>query len=163
MKAPAVEKQYSALQRDYTTAQTEYRETKAKLMAAEMSQNLEQGRKGQRFTLVQPPILPEEPVSPNRIAIIFVGLILSAGVGVGVVVLAEAMDESIRGAKQLADVTGASPMISIPYIYLEEELAKTNRQSLLRHSCSGSDRAFCVIDDTLFLQAAGCYLVSCYA
>jgi hypothetical protein len=128
LKAPDVEKDYAALQRDYVNAQIKYQEIKAKLMEAELGQNLEQGRKGERFTLIQPPILPEEPVSPNRPMLIFFGFILSLGVGLGFVAIAEAMDQSIRGEKQLSDVLGSTPMISVPYIYLEEELDTNNQK-----------------------------------
>ncbi|MEE8059769.1 MAG: Wzz/FepE/Etk N-terminal domain-containing protein [Pseudomonadales bacterium] len=127
LKGPQVEKLYLSLQRDYANAQAKYQEIKAKLMDAELGQTLEQGRKGERFTLIQAPILPEKPVSPNRAAIVLVGLILSIGVGLGAVMIVEAIDQGIRGEKQLADVLGTTPMISVPYIYLEEELSQQNK------------------------------------
>ena len=127
LKAPKVEKNYASLQRDYLNAQEKYQEIKAKLMEAELSENLEQGRKGERFTLIQPPILPEEPISPNRIAIIMIGLILSGGVGLGFVIIAEAIEQGIRGEKQLSDILGGSPLMSIPYIYLDEEINKNTK------------------------------------
>lgn len=128
LKGPMVEKEYAKLQRDYANAQAKYQEIKAKLMEAELGQNLEQGRKGERFTLIQPPILPEKPVSPNRIMIVFVGFVLAMGAGLGFAVVAETMDQSIRGEKQLSDVLGSAPLMSVPYIYLEEELAKSNKK-----------------------------------
>jgi uncharacterized protein involved in exopolysaccharide biosynthesis len=127
LKMPMVEKEYAKLQRDYTNAQNKSVKIKLKLDEAKLGESLEQGRKGERFTLIQPPILPEQPVSPNRMAIIFVGLILAAGVGFGFVIIAEAMDQSIRGEKQLADVLGYAPLMSVPYIYLDEELEQKNK------------------------------------
>ena len=126
-KGPQVEKQYMSLQRDHANAQLKYQEIKAKLMQAELGETLEQGRKGERFTLIQPPIMPEKPVSPNRLALIFVGLILAVAAGMGVVVIAEAMDQSIRGEKQLTEVVGSPPMVSVPYIYLDEERGEQNK------------------------------------
>ena len=122
LRGPGVEKDYNAMRRDYENAQLKYREIKAKLMEAELAQNLEQGRKGERFTLIQPPVLPEKPVSPNRLAIIFVGLILSVAVGVGYIIVLEAMDPGIRGEKQLADVLGFQPLATVPYIQIDEEI-----------------------------------------
>lgn len=127
LRAPMVEKAYAALQRDYLNAQVKYREIKAKLMEAELGQSLESGRKGERFTLIQPPILPEKPVSPNRTLVILMGFILSCGAGLGVVVIAELLDKSIRGEKALADVLGEQPLMSVPYIYLEEEQSRDHR------------------------------------
>ena len=130
LRAPAVEKNYSAMQRDHENAQLKYREIKAKLMEAELAQNLEQGRKGERFTLIQPPVLPEKPVSPNRIAIIFAGLILSVVVGLGYIIVLETMDPGIRGEKQLAEVLGVKPLASVPYIYVDNEIDTQDRTKL---------------------------------
>jgi len=44
-----------------------------------MAQSLESERKGERFTLIEPPLQPEEPVKPNRPAIAFVGIALAVG------------------------------------------------------------------------------------
>ena len=49
----------------------------------EQIRELEKERKGEKFTLIDPAILPEEPVSPNRPAIIFLSLVLALGAGVG--------------------------------------------------------------------------------
>ena len=43
-------------------------------MEAQLAQNLETNRKGERFTLIEPPLPPEEPVSPNRLAVLIIGL-----------------------------------------------------------------------------------------
>lgn len=125
LKAPMVEKNYIAMQRDYQNASLKYQEIKAKEMAAELGQNLEQGRKGERFTLIDPPALPEEPVSPNRPAIIFLGLILSIGISVGFVVILEAMTPVIRGRTQLAQLAGAQPLVVVPYLTIDEEISAT--------------------------------------
>lgn len=115
-KAPAVEADYQALQREYATANAKYQELRAKQREADVSKNLEQERKGQRFTLIEPPDLPLEPVSPNRLALIVIGFVLAGAAGLGSAVLAEGMDKSIRGGKALARVTGAPPLVVIPYL-----------------------------------------------
>jgi succinoglycan biosynthesis transport protein ExoP len=128
LKAPMVEKNYMALLRDQQNATLKYQEIKAKQMSAELAQTLEQGRKGQRFTLIDPPALPEEPVSPNRPVIIFLGFILALGFGVGTVILMETVSPAVRGAAKLAEVVGASPLVSIPYISIEEESSQEDYQ-----------------------------------
>lgn len=127
-KSPAVEKEYRILQRDYENTAQKYAEIKARLMEANLSKELEEGRQGQRFTLIQPPILPQDPVSPNRPALLIVGFILAVGVGVGVVLLAEALDPGVRGNRQLTEVLGRAPLVSIPYIKLEEEQSKDRKK-----------------------------------
>ena len=121
LKAPMVEKQYLMMQRNYGNETAKYQEIKAKQMAAELGQSLEQGRKGERFTLIDPPALPEEPVSPNRPAIIFLGLIFAVGVGVGVVVILETLAPALRGKAAVASVMGVQPLVSIPYITIDKD------------------------------------------
>lgn len=77
LMAPQVEREYLALKRDYENALRRNHEITTKLRAADISQQLESESKGERFTLIDPAALPEEPVSPNRPAILFLGLVLS--------------------------------------------------------------------------------------
>jgi uncharacterized protein involved in exopolysaccharide biosynthesis len=128
MNAPMVEQKYAVLQRDYVNAQVKYRELKSKEMEADLSRSLEEGRQGERFTLIQPANIPESPVSPNRPAIIMVGLILAIGVGFACAMVAELLDQSVRGVKQLTEIIGSAPIISMPYIYLDEELEAKNKK-----------------------------------
>ncbi|MCP3672746.1 MAG: lipopolysaccharide biosynthesis protein [Gammaproteobacteria bacterium] len=125
VKAPNVEKEYTALNRDYDNAQMKYQEIKAKLMSAELAQTLERGRKGERFTLIDPPELPEEPVSPNRLAIMFLGIIAALGAGAGVVIIAEAMEPSVRGARELNRILGVAPLVVVPLIEWDDEAEKS--------------------------------------
>jgi uncharacterized protein involved in exopolysaccharide biosynthesis len=119
-KAPNVEKVYAELTRELQTNTLKYQEIKAKQMEAELSQNLESERKGERYALVEPPILPDEPVSPNRIAILIVGLVLAAVAAAAVAGALEMLDESVRGTTELTNLL-AAPLGTIPYLMLAEE------------------------------------------
>ncbi|MGI9288793.1 MAG: lipopolysaccharide biosynthesis protein, partial [Pseudomonadales bacterium] len=99
-----------------------YREIKAKQMEANLAKNLEQDRKGERFTLIDPAQRPIEPVSPNRIALLLVGLVLSVFGGLAAVAMLELMDASVRGEKALTEVLGGvAPISIIPYIENETD------------------------------------------
>ncbi len=87
--SPQVEKEYRELARDYQNSQAKYQELRAKQMEAQVAQNLEADRKGERFTLIEPPMPPEEPVSPNRLLIWLIGIVMSVGLAVGCVALLE--------------------------------------------------------------------------
>jgi succinoglycan biosynthesis transport protein ExoP len=126
-RAPNVEKDYQALLRDYNNATAKYQDVKAKQREAAMSKNLEQKRKGERFTLIEPPALPLDPISPNRPAIIFLGLVLAAGAGLGFALLREAMDGAIQGTRELAAIMGEAPLVVIPYIENTDDLQRHRR------------------------------------
>ena len=85
-------------------------------MSAEIGQSMEKERKGERFTLIDPAVLPEEPISPNRPAIIFLSLVLALGAGVGSAAVAESMNAAVRGAKGLVAILHTAPLAVIPYL-----------------------------------------------
>ena len=126
--SPQTEKEYRELARDYANAQLKYQEIRAKQMEAQVAQNLETDRKGERFSLIEPPLPPEEPVSPNRVAIWLVGVILSLGLAVGVVALLETVDATVRNRKDLIKLLSEAPLALIPSIPTEGELRAVKRR-----------------------------------
>ncbi len=124
IKSPQVEREYRNLTRDYENAMTKYKEVKAKQLDAELAESLERENKGERFSLIEPPQIPEKPSKPNRLAIFLLGFVLSFAGGVGTVAVAEALSGSIKGVSGLVQVTGVPPLITIPYIEVEAEKDK---------------------------------------
>lgn len=121
-KAPQVEREYLLLQRNYENALVTYREMKSKLTSAEIGESLETERKSERFTLNEPPTLPDKPVKPNRLAILFIGFVFSLAAGAGSAALFESLDQSIYGLNQLIAVTGAAPLVVVPHIQNRQEI-----------------------------------------
>jgi len=124
IKSPQVEREFRDLSRDYDNAMGKYKEVKAKQLEAELAEALERENKGERFSLIEPPLLPEKPSKPNRLAILFLGFIFSLAGGVGTVAVAEAMSDAIKDTQGLMMVTGEPPLITIPYIEIEAEREK---------------------------------------
>jgi uncharacterized protein involved in exopolysaccharide biosynthesis len=126
--SPQVEQQYRELSRDYDNTRLKYQEVSSKRSEAKTAQNLEADRKGERFTLIEPPLPPEEPVSPNRKLIMIAGIILSGGLAAGVLWLLETFDSSVRGRLDLLKLTGVPPLALVPYIGTESERLATRRR-----------------------------------
>jgi len=120
-KIPEIEREYRELTRDYDNAQANYRDVKAKQMQAEIAQKLEQERKGERFTLLEPPNLPVEPIKPNRNLIVLIGLVSSLGSGLGFAWLRDLMNPSVKGPLELARITRVPILNPIPYIETRRE------------------------------------------
>ncbi|HLF97404.1 MAG TPA: lipopolysaccharide biosynthesis protein [Methylococcaceae bacterium] len=127
VQSPDVERQYMGLVRDYDNATLRYRELKAKEMEADVAEQLEKKSKGERFSIIEPPLLPEKPVKPNRPALAFLGLVLSITCAGGYVTLTETLDRSIRGSKTVAALTGSLPLAVIPFIATDEAVAEQKR------------------------------------
>lgn len=125
--APQVEREYLTLKRDYENAVRRYQETKAKQMQADIAKQLESESKGERFTLIDPATMPEKPISPNRPAIVFLGLILAIGCGLGFAVVADVISGAVRGARGIQRLMGVLPLAVIPYEMNLQDTAKTSR------------------------------------
>jgi succinoglycan biosynthesis transport protein ExoP len=121
VETPQVEREYLDLTRDQETSVARYREIKQKQMQAQISQELEKDRKGERFSLIDPPQLPEQPRSPNRPAILLLGFVFSMGGGLASAALLENLDHSVRGSKTLADLLQVPVLAVIPYMETQHE------------------------------------------
>lgn len=121
LEAPNIEREYNDLTRGYDNAVTKYREVKDKQLEAELAEALEAGRKAERFTLIEPPIVPSQPIEPNRPAILMLGMLGSVGAGVGHLALREFLDKGLYGARTVQMLTGTPPMAVIPYIGVAAE------------------------------------------
>ncbi len=130
-RTPQVEQLYRALQRDYENAQSKYRETMDRLMAAKEAKGLEQSRLAEKFTLIDPPATPEKPVRPNRMALMLVGLFLSSAVGVGFASAAEFLDRSVRTTDELARLCGHPVLAEVPYWRTRREIRRRRARRVM--------------------------------
>ena len=113
--APQIEREYVALNRLYNNAIRAFQENEIKQSRADIAQQLETEKKGERFSLIDPPEFPEKPISPNRPAIILIGLFLSVLAGLGYAFISDAISGSVRGAKNIRSILGVAPLAVIPY------------------------------------------------
>ena len=128
LQTPQVESEYRRLSLDLDSSTRRYQEVTQKQMSAEIAQAMEKERKGEKFTLIDPPILPEQPISPNRPAIIFLSLVLALGAGVGSAAAAESMDSAVRGAKGVISVLNIAPLVVIPYLASQADVSREKKR-----------------------------------
>lgn len=124
MRSPQVEHGLSTLLRDYETAKKKYEEVSSKRGNARIAENLEQENKAERFSLLEPPLLPEKPIKPDRKKIIVMGVFISLGVALGLVMLMETINQRVRGADALTALIGKRPLVIVPYITIQSELSR---------------------------------------
>ena len=129
-QSPQVERRFHELTRDQDNAWAKYKDLKAKQMEAQLSQSLETERKGERFTLIEPPELPEKPLKPNRGAILLVGIVFSFAAGMGTVAVSETADGTVRGARGVTALTEIPPLAAIPVIETIEDRRRRKRRRI---------------------------------
>ncbi|MGI6657050.1 MAG: GNVR domain-containing protein [Desulfobulbus sp.] len=128
---PHVEGEYLALVNHRNALQTKYNDLTIKHQEAKVAQELEKDQKGERFTLIDPARLPEQPVRPNRLLVVVFGVILASGVGVGCAALREMTDQSVRSAEMLAALVKAPVLATIPRIVTQEERQRQQKRRVV--------------------------------
>lgn len=127
-ESPEVERAYSVLVRELEGSQLKYREVRQKQMEAQLAQNLETESKGERFTLIEPPLPAQEPFTPNRPAILAIGLVFALVVAVGTVLVLETFDTSVKGVRDIERLLTAPPLAVVPWMTTAEEQNRGVRQ-----------------------------------
>lgn len=131
VRTPQVEQEYLQLSRDYDNAKKKYSEIRDKVLQARMAEELEKENRGEQLSVIEPPRVPESPERPNRLAILFLGTVLSLGGGASAAAAAERMDRTVRGAGTVTAVLKAPPLAVIPYLGMEAMAGRKRRGLLL--------------------------------
>ncbi|MGH8068029.1 MAG: GumC family protein [Candidatus Entotheonellia bacterium] len=102
--------------RDYETSQRNYQQLLDKRLNAKISENLEKRQKSEQFRILDPANLPQKPYKPDRRKIILLGSLLSAGLGIGVVLLNEYISPSYRRPEDFHGAIDLPILATIPRI-----------------------------------------------
>jgi uncharacterized protein involved in exopolysaccharide biosynthesis len=129
--APIVEKELNAFTRDLQDLKRKYSEISNKLMNAELTQEMEDKQKGERFTITSSAYLPEEPTKPNRLIIIVLSFLLAFGISTALAVFQEYVDDSIKTPNQLKELTNIPVFSAISYIETVEEKRQRWQKNLI--------------------------------
>ncbi|HEX8988526.1 MAG TPA: hypothetical protein VF816_11235 [Rhodocyclaceae bacterium] len=121
LRAPQVERGLVELTRDHENARKKYEEIRAKQMSAQISENLEEENKAERLVLIDPPVMPDKPIKPNRIKMIAMGFVFAVGGAGGLITALETINQRVRGTEALTAVIRQRVLVSIPYIETQAE------------------------------------------
>ena len=147
--SPKVEKEYLALNRDYDISVREYNEIRQKQADAQRARELELNEKSERYELQYAPKLPRRPAFPNKIAILILGFVFAIGCSLGGGILAEMVDPTVRGSRDIRSLMDMPPLAVVPR--LENERDKSQRRR--RWGLAGAaGAAVCVA--IIYLQTA---------
>lgn len=115
-RAPAVLEQVAQLQQRLEGLNAQYQSVSGRLMAAQASAKAETEQKGERLSVVDPPVVPEEPESLNRFLVVGGGLLAGLVFGLVLVLGAELIYRPIRDARAVTAIVGEVPLVVIPTI-----------------------------------------------
>jgi protein tyrosine kinase modulator len=126
--SPRVEEGYKALFIERTNVQAKYDDLMKKQMEANVSQGLEKGQMGERFTLIDPARLPEKPVQPNIPLILLLGLVFGASASAGAVALNEVGDKAVYTVESLTRMMSVPIIAGIPEIVTQNDINRGKKR-----------------------------------
>ncbi|MFN0113325.1 MAG: GumC family protein [Paracoccaceae bacterium] len=115
-RTPANQVSLDALNRDYQNAQTQFNNAVQRLAQAATGERIELLSKGERVSVIDAAVVPQNPIKPNRIMIAGGGIGAGVFLGLAFVVLIELLNRSVRRPKDLIRSFGITPLTSIPYV-----------------------------------------------
>jgi polysaccharide chain length determinant protein (PEP-CTERM system associated) len=115
-QVPVFEQQIAGLMRDYDSLRNHYSQLQEKKLSAQMAGELESQSAGERFEVLDVAVPPEGPYGPKRTLMIVGGLLMGLLCGVGVAMIVDIADESVRTEREAAQIFGKPVLAGIPRI-----------------------------------------------
>jgi uncharacterized protein involved in exopolysaccharide biosynthesis len=115
-RAPLVQSEIAALQSQLGRLNDQYKDVSGKLLAARAGVRAEDEQMGERLTVVDPPVVPDTPVWPDRLLITALGVGGGLGLGLLLALAIEFLLHPIRDPAALAAIVGSAPLAMIPVI-----------------------------------------------
>jgi polysaccharide chain length determinant protein (PEP-CTERM system associated) len=124
--SPRHEEQYRELVRDYEVIQTQYEQMRAQQASAELRSKAAGTPATETYALINPARVPEDPVEPDRVALMFLALVLSLAAGIGTAFVMNSADTTVRGGSDVVALAGTEPFALIPEMRDPLELRRQN-------------------------------------
>lgn len=115
-RTPNVAVTLDALSRDYENVRLQYDNAVQSLARANMGERIELTSRGQRITLIEPATVPNAPSSPNRPVVAAAGVGIGLMLAIGLFVLLELLNSTIRRPAELVKSLGIAPISTIPFM-----------------------------------------------
>ena len=126
-RAPLVQARISDVQQQLAGVTEQYRSVSSKLLAARAGVRAEDEQMGERLAVVEPPVVPDTPVWPDRLLITAIGVGGGLGLGLVLALAIELLLHPIRDPMALAAIVGSAPLAMIPVI-AERRTPQDNRK-----------------------------------
>jgi uncharacterized protein involved in exopolysaccharide biosynthesis len=140
--SPRLEEQYTDLVRDYEVIKAQYEQMRSQQATAELQSKAASGTAAESYVLINPALTPDDPIQPDRLALMFLGIVLAVASGLGAAFLLNVTDSTVRGAGDVVALTKLEPFAHVPTIRTREEL---HRRRFLDIALAGSMAGIAVL------------------
>ena len=117
--------QVAQVQQSLEGLNVQYQQVSEKLMMAQAGEKMTTEQMGERLTVVDPPVVPDEPFWPSRPKFMIGGMVAGLAIGLVALIGMELWRRPLRGLDSVKAITGVAPLAAIPTI---TALAKAKRR-----------------------------------
>lgn len=115
-RVPAIQQEAAQMQQRLGTLYDQAEGISDRLLAARAGARADEEQMGQRLLVVDPPVIPDTPISPDRPMIILLGIAGGLGMGLVLALAVEVFLHPIRAPQAVAAITGVRPLAMVPVI-----------------------------------------------
>ena len=124
------------LQREREMTKKIYDELLATRGKSEVSTQVEVQDKAGAFRILDPAIVPKEPVSPKMKKMILLSILAGIAAGIGIIIALDMMDSSVRSV-DMAKKLGLPVLAVIPTIQTTQDMLQTKKKDRMLYSAVG--------------------------
>ena len=120
---------------------------------ASVQADLERRQLGEQFRVLEAAFPPIGPSAPNRLMALAMSLLAGLALGAGAGILAESLDGSVHGARELQAALGVPVLVTIPAIVLESDRARAVRRRIQTAVAAAAFAVFCLVGGAVTYMA----------
>ena len=109
----------------------QYNDARMKLADANVVKKMDESQMGERFYIIDQPVVPQKPDKPKPLKILLAGLFASIFCGLFASILTENLDHSIKSAEHLQKMTKLPVLTVMPLIKDNEKAGKERASEML--------------------------------
>lgn len=124
---PQVEAEFTQLNRDYEVNKGNYEKLLERRESAKMSGEMANTTEMMTFKIIDPPMVPQIPTSPNRFrlaSLVFLGGLLA---GIGAALLMSLIRPTFQNQSTLREITGFPVLGTVSMIWTDQEMSKRKK------------------------------------
>lgn len=133
---PAEKMKLAELEKERDAHRVIYEQLLARQGQSEVSKQMEVEDKATTFRIVDPAVVPNKPISPNRVRLILLGILAGLAGGAGIIFLRETLDSSVKESSTLKQL-GLEVIAVIPRIFNADEEERIKKRDRIIYTVAG--------------------------